>query len=213
MRRASQALPTTNSIADFSFPMNGNALILLRGGAAARLSQNIGEELTVRGTCSDGPFELFCPQYFVRSTSEWEKDPSWAIAVPVNEPVCIRYGRERPIRRVHAVINNFDFEYGNVESKKQTPNRCEVLRVEASGRWVDFSWRDGHDELTRMVDAEVLRPRHLPRFPLRLGGSNEKVSSHFADNIASLCGIVARQHTGVPVITFLDAETAQSSEL
>jgi hypothetical protein len=191
----------------FFVPPSGNAVILLRGELDARLSQNFGEGLTLTGTCSDGPFELSCPQYYVRATSEWKDDPAWAIAFPVNEAVRIRYGKERPIRRVHAIINNFDFEHGNVEFGQEKANRRQILRVEASGRLVDFAWRDGHDELALSVRAEIFNTTALTTFSFDAwDGASREDLANFAHNIASLCGIVARQHTGTPVITFVDAE-------
>ena len=191
----------------FFVPPSGSAMIFLRGGGDARPNQNFGEEFTMKGICGDGTFELSCPQYYVRTASESKEEPAWAVAVPVNKVVTIQYGESRPIHRVQAIINNFDFDHGNLSAEHNEPKEGETLRVEASGRLVDFAWREKHDELTRLVAAKVLRTTALTTFSFEAWeGASEDDLTDFAHNVASLCGIVARQQTGVPVITFLDAE-------
>ena len=37
-------------------------------------------------------------------------------------------------------------------------------------------------------------------------GSSEEDLASFAHSIPSLCSIVARQHTGIPILSFLDEE-------
>lgn len=206
--RVAQHGPSASEFnATFLHPATGPALILLRGPAEAGLNRNFGEGLTVAGRSADGPFELRCPRYYVRSASERGDDPSWAIACPVNEHVTIRYGEDRPIARVQALINNFDFECGNVRPDPEAPRGREVLRVEAGGRVVEFAWRENHAHLRRLVECEVLRTTALTSFTFDAWvGASEADLGDFAYNVASLCTIAAKQFTGVPVLAFLDAE-------
>jgi hypothetical protein len=191
----------------FLFPAAGDCLFFLHGAAAGRLSRNFGEGLTLRGDSPDGEFELFCPRYYVRAVAAHKEQPAWAIAEPINGPVTITYGESRSIRRVSATINNFDFEYGNVPPTKRDPIEAKNLRVEAAGQVVEFTWRAGHQELRRLVDAEVLRTASLTTFSFSAwSGASEGDLTQFAYDIASLCAVVARQHTGVPVLSFLDKD-------
>ena len=202
---------TITSPSDFEFdatilhPATGSALILLRGPAASCLSRNFGQGLSVKGTSAEGPFELVCPNYHVQSTSERSSDSSWAIARSVNGPITIRYGEDRPIAHVRVLINNFDFEYGNVRPTADDVTGREVLRVEAAGRMVEFTWRENHKELRRLVNCEVLRTTALVSFAFDAwpDGSEAELSA-FAFHVASLCSVAAKQHTGIPTISFLD---------
>lgn len=185
-------------------PAAGIPLIILKGPKTQRFSRNVGEGLTVRGESPDGEFELHCARFYTREVSGFGDDPAWAIAVPWNGPAIITYGERRRVASVHALINNFDFEYGNVV---QTNHDQEVLRVEAGGKVLAFRWRDNHDELRLLVGCEVFRTTALTelRFDAWTGASDEDLSA-FAWNVSSLCSIAAKQHTGIPVLSLLDAE-------
>jgi len=106
-----------------------------------------------------------------------------------------------------ATINNFDFEYGNWPKGPKEPNCERFLRVEALGRPVEFAWRQDHDRLRQLLDAGLLPTTSLTTFSFSAweGASDDDLTA-FAHSIAGLCGIVARQHTGVPVLAFLDRE-------
>jgi hypothetical protein len=184
-------------------PPSGSPLILLRGPADARLTRDFGEGLTIKGDSPDGAFEMCCPHYCVEAVSERGAERSWAVAKP-NGLASISYGEERPIARVHAIINNFDFEWGN---PPHAANGLEVLRVQAGGRDVEFVWRENHQELRLLLDCGVLRSTALTVFSFDgWEGASEGDLTAFAWNVASLCTIAARQHTGVPVLTFLDGD-------
>jgi hypothetical protein len=193
--------------ADFMVPATGNCLIFLRNRAGIRLNRNFRENLHISGVASDGPFEFSCEHYYVNVVSPQGADPAWAIASPVNCFASISYGEPRPITKVVALVNNFDFESGNVAGDASKPWRQEILRVEAKGHVVDFEFRNDRLRLRRLLDAGLLHTTALTTFSFAAweGATTDDLSS-FADNIASLCSVVARQHTGIPVLTFLDQE-------
>jgi hypothetical protein len=110
-------------------PATGNGLIFLRNQSGFRLSRNFGEGLTISGDSPDGRFELICPRFYIEATSTGWEEPDWAIVSPVNCMVTIVYGEPRPIARVMAIINNFDFEYGNWAidaNHRQSGNPCPI---------------------------------------------------------------------------------------
>lgn len=185
----------------FLIPAQGNALIILHSEERQVFSRVFGTGLTMRGECEEGPFELQCPEYYVRDCSRGKEQQDWAVAEPVNKPVRITYGPSRLIASVQAVINNFDFEHGNVRGLPGT----ESLRIEACGRTIQFCWREDHEQLRRLVATQVLRTTALTTFQFDAwDGATTEELAEFADNIAGLCGIVGQQHTGIPVLSFLD---------
>ncbi len=186
-------------------PASGNCLVFLRNQSGLRLSRNFGEGLLMSGESPDGPFELNCPHYYVQAASAFREDPAWAIVSPVNCMVQVSYGMPRAIARVVATINNFDFEHGNVASNADRPFECDILRVEARGRVVDFTPRKDRQRLRQMLDVGLLHSTALSTFSFDAwDGASVDELARFADNVASLCSVVARQHTGIPVLAFVD---------
>lgn len=145
-------------------PATGNCLIFLRNQLGVRLNRVFGEGLTVKGESADGRFELICPQFYVEATSSSGEEPAWAIASPVNCMATIFYEEPRPIARITAIINNFDFEYGNWPTDTNQPQREKILRVEASGRTVDFTRRENHGALRHLLDVGLLHSTSLVTF-------------------------------------------------
>ncbi len=188
-------------------PATGNCLIFLRNQSGVRLNRVFGEGLKIKGESAGGPFELNCPTFHVHATSSSEEDPMWAIASPINCLVSIVYGELRPIAKVRAIINNFDFEYGNVSTQTKRLDQQEIMRVHASGRIVDFERRTEYTRIKQLLDSGILNSTALTTFSFApLEGASEDQLAAFAHNVASLCSVVAQQHTGIPVLTYLDQE-------
>ena len=205
--------PEAKKLADVEFraafvvPAGGGCRIFLRNSVGFRLNRVFGDDLRVCGECPDGPFEFECPHFYVDVTSSSSDDPSWAILSPVNCFAHVSYGPSRRIAKVLTTINNFDFEHGNVPATHGAQQSRHTLRVEASGRTVDFTWREGHEQLRHLLDIEMLRSGALVSFSFAAWeGATESDLADFANNVASLCSIVAWQHTGVPVLSFVDQE-------
>jgi len=168
----------------------------------------------VAGKSSDGPFELHCPTYYVNVVSGPFEEPGWAIGSPVNAPLTITYGPPRPPATIVAVVNNFDFEDGNIQKEDSSGSRRDLLRVTASGRLVDFVWRDDRAQVRRLLDAGILRTASLTTLSFEAWPqAREEELIDFAVDVASLCGIVTKQHTGLPVISLLDSEGAPIKRL
>src|SRR6185437_4145682 len=188
--------------ASFLIPGTRNWLLFFRWPADRPLSRHFEHGLTVTGDSPHGPFRLKCPQFYVRVTSgAWEK-PGWAIAAPINQPATVTYGDDRPVVMVTATINNFDFEYGNVADGPK-----KVLRVQASGRTVDFTWRKERVQLRSLVDAGIIPSAALVTFSFEAWpGATDDELTGFAHHVASLCYYIVGQHTGIPVLSFLDKD-------
>lgn len=188
-------------------PATGNCMILLRNQSECLPSRNWGGGLTITGDSPDGKFELTCPQFYVKAGSQKNEQPAWAILSPVNHRVIVVYGTARPITRVVAIINNFDFEYGNWPTDLKEIPREKVLRVQTGGRTVDFAKRDNYVRLRNLLEVGLLWSTALLTFSFSTWeGASEDDLVTFADHVGSLCSIVAQQHTGIPVLTFLDNE-------
>ena len=190
-------------------PASGDCLLIVNSLRRNPLSRNFGEGLSVMGESPDGPFELHCPTYYVNAVSGPFEEGGWAIGSPVNAPLTITYGPLRPPARIVAVVNNFDFEDGNIQKEDSRSSRRDILRVTASGRPVDFVWRDDRVQVRRLLDAGVLRTASLTTLSFEAWPhAREEELIDFAVDVASLCGIVAKQHTGLPVISLLDSDGA-----
>jgi hypothetical protein len=207
-RKRSPGIPCVSQAqfdASFVVPAAGDCLIFLHGPAAVGLSRNFGEQLTITGECADGPFRFECPQFYVDAIGTDGSTFSWAIARPINDPATITYGDSRPPARALATINNFDFESGNVATDDANSPENRLLRILAAGRTVDFKRRAGYEPLKVLLRTGVLRSTALSEFSFTAWeGASESELSTFAHNVAGLCGLVAKQHTGVPVLTFQD---------
>lgn len=188
--------------AKFVVPASGSAKIFLEWSGGARLGKNFGKMLTIEGKSINGPFRLTCPCFYVKASSEMGKNSNWAVIAPTNEPAILEYGNPRPFRRISVLINNFDFEYGNITSDDGV---LKTLRVEALGRVVDFEWRTERLKLLRLVQAEALRNTALVSFSFDVWpGASEPEILTFIRNVSTLCSIVAGQFTGTPIIYFFD---------
>jgi hypothetical protein len=205
-REKTSKLPDVTFDASLVVPATGEVLIFLQGGKGARLNRDFGDELTLEGEGSDGRFRLHCPRFYVKKANHsTDGSQTWGIATPVNETATLNYGDDRPISRVTAVINNFDFEQGNYQVETQSSGKGDVLRVEAEGHFIDFERRDGYESLKTLLDVGAIHSAALARFSFDAWeGASEGELEAFAHDIKGLCTVVARQHTGLPVLTFLD---------
>ncbi len=187
-------------------PATGDGLIFLRGGKGARLNRDFGHELTLEGESNEGKFRLHCPRFYVKK-AEYSTDErqTWGIATPVNETATLSYGDARPIARVSAVINNFDFDQGNHPADAHSSDDRRILRVEADGHSIDFERRDDYEALRTLLDIGTIRSTALVTFSFdSWEGASEADLEAFAHDVKGLCTIVARQQTGLPVLSFLD---------
>jgi len=195
--------------AELIVPPEGDCLIFLRGTHENLPNRGIAHELIFSGNGPEGPFKVICPQFRVKSSSEPGENPPWVIASPVNEYTTILYGSNRSIAEVSAVINNFDFSLGNVAGDGSVTadlNQRPILRVVASGRPVEFNWREHHTLLRQLVEAEVLNAAAFATFSFTAwDGASEDELVTFSHDISSLCTYATGQHTGIPVLSFLDS--------
>lgn len=188
--------------AAFLMPAAGDCLIFLQCRSDFRLSRSWGTDLTVTGTLGEDQFTLRCSEISIKTEGEMPGGRRWAIATQVNGPAELTYGETRPVTRVQALINNFDFECGN-ESKES--GECNILRVCAGGRIVDFVRRDAYEQVKTLLSIGALPQAPLSDFSFDAWeNSTEAELADFAEKVAGLCGLVARQHTGIPVLSFLD---------
>jgi hypothetical protein len=176
--------------ADFFVPSSGNCRIFLRWAGESELSRNFGEGMTVTGDSAEGPFRLEVPRYYVEVASDGRERPGWAVASIINGMATVSYGEPRPIAKVTALINNFDFDHGNV-GEDGNDEHGPILRVEAAGKTVDFAWRSQRVQLRRLVDAGLMGTTAFVTFAFNAwDGACEQELATFAHNVASLCSYV-----------------------
>lgn len=196
-------LPDVEFDAAFFLPVSGDCQLFLQCKPDFRLHRNFGANLTVSGTSDDGPFTFQCDQFYVETEGEGPAGRRWALAHPLNKPAELSYDGAGPIARVTAVLNNFDFETGN--EPKESGVR-HTLRVQAAGRDVDFIHLPGHEQVRTLLKARMIGPAALASFSFTSWpGATEEELMGFASDIAGLCGTVACQHTGIPLVTLADA--------
>ncbi len=185
-------------------PAVGGCLFFLQCQPDFRLQRNFGMDFLVEGQTSDGPFTLKCDEIFIQTEGEGPGERRWAIARQVNKPAELSYGAERPIARVQALINNFDFDSGN---EPKNSGVCNSLRVRAAGQTVDFTRRPGYEQIKALLSAGVIDGAPLLTFSFDAwDGAGEAELTDFAHDIAGLCGVVARQFTNLPVVSFIDGD-------
>ena len=188
----------------FFVPADSNCRIFLRWDGKGRLGNNWGVNLKLVGSSDEGPFTLICPRYYVRVASALGERPGWAVASPVNEPAVVSYGNDRPIAKVEAVINNFDFDGGNVGGDAYN-EASPMLRVVAAGKAVDFTWRSERTRLRQLADAGLIDAPAFVTFSFNAWpGASEKALLGFANSVSTLLAYVVGQHTGIPVVSFID---------
>jgi hypothetical protein len=188
----------------FVVPATGDSLFFIQLPDGFRLSSNFGNDLVVVGDSEYGPFRLECPEYYVQSVSDSKDSPGWAIARPVNRAVRICYGESREITTVTATINNFDFEYGNHSDAAHVGSSS--LRVQAEGRAVEFKWRSDRRRLQTLVESNLISMAAFVDFEFSAwNGASDTELTEFADDISSLCTLVAGQQTGIPVLSLYDS--------
>lgn len=188
----------------FLMPLIGGCYFFLQCRCDFRLQRDFGMKLRIDGESSNGPFALQCDEISVEAEGEGPGEHRWAIARQVNKPAELTYGAGRPFAQVLAVINNFDFDVGNAPHNSGIRG---ILRVRAAGRTVDFSRRRGYEQIRSLLRIEALGHAPLLTFSFNTWeGASETELVDFAHDIAGLCGIAARQHTGIPVLSFLDCE-------
>ena len=204
-RRMIPDAPTLSEVefdAAFLMPAAGECLIFLQSPANFRLARNYGRDLRITGQSSDGPFTLTCDELYVQAEGDGAAGRRWAIAKSMNAPAELVYGEDRPVVRVSALINNFDFDSGN---ELGNAGQRDILRVSANGRQVDFVRRSDHKELKALIEAGAIGPAPLVEFSFEpWTGASDSELLEFAGQVAGLIGLAAQQHTGLPLITFFD---------
>ena len=194
--------------AEFLLPADSQAIVDLR--TETTLTSNIGRELIIEGTTEGTPFRLECPH--VHLCSHVELSPGvHSLLSPVNGAVRIQYGHERPIARVTALMNNFNYRYGDsVKTGARGFTRIGTpLGVNAGNRRPTFRLRPDHEQLLALVRARVLRSASLVEIAFdALPGESEERLLAFTADVAALCTFAAGSGVSVAMLDLLDAESA-----
>jgi len=150
--------------AGFILPAGGQALVVLNPLKPLR-RQDFGRDLVLEGVGTEGEFRITCEEVFVRRPAE---SLGLALISPVNRPTAIRYGSARAAKTASAMLNNFDYEDGDVVplagggfTRLATPLACR-----AGGRAAVFHHRGDRPSLLPLVEGnpalDLTRRRSLP---------------------------------------------------
>ncbi len=184
--------------AEFLLPAGGQAVIAFQAPAELT-SQDFGADLVIDGTAETGPFRLECGHIYVRKASRFEDGSTWSLISPVNGPVRMTYGTKSSIRRVLALLNNFDFSCGGAVREGGGWTTINTpLSVDGDGRDVTFRQRADRPQLLTLVGAGLLHSTSIVEIAFDAhDGESDDVLLTFAADVAALCTVAAG--TGVSV--------------
>jgi len=178
--------------AEFLLPAGGQAVIAFQAPDDLT-SQDFGGDLVIDGTAETSPFRLESSQIYVRKVSRFEDGSAWSLISPVNGPVRMTYGTRGDIRRVLALLNNFDFSCGDVAGEGGGWTRVNTsLRVDGDSRDVTFRQRAERPQLLALVSAGLLHSTSLVEIAFdAYDGECDDVLLAFAADVAALCTFAA----------------------
>lgn len=182
----------------------GKTWLVFEGESATKLCQNFYYDFSMKGELNGADFELHCPQIYVYGKFKTVSGSSVAVAHPLNKSATITYRTDQAAARVRASILNFDLDKAP-ESAAHPDGADTVIVVQAEGREVTFSRRSGYAILKSRLEVKAIQWASLLEFAFAAwNGATHDDLAQFAYDVAGLCSVVARQHTGVPLISFFD---------
>jgi len=195
--------------AEFLLPAGGQAVIAFQAPDDFA-SQGFGGDLVIDGTAETGPFRLGCSQIYVRKASRFDDGSAWSLISPINGPVRMTYDTTGTIRRVLALLNNFDFSCGDASSEGGGWTRVNTpLRVDGDGRDVTFRQRGERPQLLALVSAGLLHSTSLVEIAFdAYDGESDDVLLAFAADVAALCTFSAGTGVSVAMLDLMDEEGA-----
>lgn len=199
---------TFSGAAEFLLPAGGQAVIAFKAPADFS-SQDFGANLVIDGTTETGPFHLECAQVYVRKASRFEDDSTWSLISPVNGPVRIAYGtRGAPIRRVVALLNNFDFSCGDAVGEGGGWTRINTpLSVDGDGRHITFRQRAERLQLLALVGAGLLHSASIAEMSFDAHeGESDDAQLAFAADVSALCTFAAGTGVSVAMLALMDED-------
>ncbi len=198
---------TLSGTAEFLLPASGQALVAFRPDAKLT-SQDFGRDLLIEGTTSDGDFRLVAPHVYVRTPVTDDSGHGCSLVSPVNAPATIWYRHGGVATRAIALLNHFDYEYGDaIEMDGSGFTRIGTpLALDTGDRRITFRHRPDYGHLSAMVRAGILRSASLVDvvFDIDADESDETVSA-FAYDVSELCTFAAGTAVSVAALSLVDA--------
>lgn len=196
---------TFSGTAEFTLPVSGQAIIAF-AAMGGRSDQDLGENLVIEGHVDDVPFVITCPRANVKHMGATARtEGGWSLISPMNAPARIDYHRGGPAIRAVALLNNFDYDTGDVvESDRGWTVIATPFAATVGGRVVTFSHTPMSAGLGPLAAAGVIRSASLVEcaFPVDAATDDDVLS--FVTDVAGLCTIAADGTVGVAMLTLLD---------
>jgi hypothetical protein len=199
---------TVRGVAEFILPAEGHAVVAFRS-ESSKLGCDFANDLVIEGTDPLGSFRIHVPQCHVQGDAG-AFTRGWSLAAPINQPVRVEYGPERPVHICKVLLNNFDYACGDaVVTDRGATRQGTRLQFEAGGRLAEFRWRPDHDELLALMHADILPSGSLTEvsFEPRDSETDDDLMQ-FAQDIAAICTFAVGASVGVAMLEMLDADGA-----
>jgi hypothetical protein len=194
-------------MAEFLMPAGSQAIIAFH--ASADLAwQDFGRNFVIEGAVEAGAFRIECAQVYVRKPSRSREGSSSSLISPVNGPARIRYGDDRPLRHAVALLNNFDFRYGDAVTDNGGWTTIDTpLSVDADGRTITFRHRVDRPQLLPLVKAGLLQSTSLVEIAFDTSdGESDDDLLLFSTDVAALCTFAAGTGVSVAMLDLLDRD-------
>ena len=201
---------TISGDAEFLVPAAGNSIAAIYTDTDSA-TQDFGRNLVIEGSGENGAFRIDCPQVYVRRPVPHDSRRWCSLVSPVNAPARIAYGAQRLVVKAEALLNNFDYETGDLVTTKKGgfTRQGTPLAVNAGNRPVTFRHRSDRAEVLPLVRARLVRSASLVEIGFEAGASESDDSLlALAVNVAALCTFASGVGVGVPLLNLLDADGA-----
>jgi hypothetical protein len=168
--------------------ISGECFVAVRG-PRNHFQTNLGSNLRLEGTHEGRPFTFIAPRFCCRRESGFTDNEEWVLFEPINEPAVLTY--QACDKAVAARCLQLNFTVSEDPDRQARP-----LSVQAGGREVCFESVAHSRDILHLLQSGGLSsaPTSVIRFPLH-DGESEQQTTELAWNIASFCGLAARQLT------------------
>lgn len=196
---------------EFMLPLEGAPILAFQGNQ--KLSNNFASDLRLSGLSDNGPFRLRAPFCYTRKPMA-SPNGDWSLVSPINDVVTIEYDPPRPIKRLRALLNNFDYDSGDpVVSETSFTRIGTPMVVQLPDRKAEFRRVQDYDEIYPLVRAGLLRAASLTEVSLDVLGETDNDLLVLANDVASFCTIAHGASIQMAQLTLLDVDNRPVRQL
>lgn len=192
-------------IGEFVLPVEGAPIVAFRREDGS-FADNFAAELHLTGNVGSTEFQLRAPICYTNKPSKGV-DGGWSLVSPINKPVRVSYGVERPIHTAKVLLNNFNYDMGDVVTHERGFTRQGTpLSVQLIDREALFARRPDFDDVFPLVRAGLLRSASLVECGFDVGTESDDEILELSNHIATLCTFGAGASIAVAMLEFRDVD-------